>query len=55
MQKMGMNPADFNMGGGSADPEIAELEKMMKKQGKTCVICSTSCNQEMCAPFTQDF
>ena len=34
MKKMGMDPADFNMGG-SVDPEMAELEKMMRKQGKS--------------------
>ncbi len=34
MEKMGMDPAELNMGGGYADPELAELEKMMKRQGK---------------------
>lgn len=33
MREMGMNPADFNMGGYD-DPELAELDKEMRKRGK---------------------
>ena len=33
MREMGMNPADFNMGGYD-DPELAELDREMRKRGK---------------------
>ena len=34
MKKMGMDPGDFNMGGGYDDPELAELDREMRKRGK---------------------
>ncbi len=37
MKKMGMDPGDFNMGGYD-DPELAELDREMKKRGKFILI-----------------
>ena len=36
MQKMGLDPKDFNMGGASSyeDPDLAELDAYARKQGK---------------------
>ena len=34
MKKMGLDPGDFNMGGGYDDPELAELDREMRKRGK---------------------
>jgi len=34
MREMGMDPAEFNMGSAYDDPELAELDKEMRKRGK---------------------
>ena len=34
MKQMGMDPSEFGIGGGYDDPELAELDRMMRKQGK---------------------
>ena len=35
LKKMGMDPNDFAMGSTYADPELAELDREMKRRGKS--------------------
>lgn len=41
LKKMGLDPSDYGMGGGGstyADPELAELDREMRRRGKSSKI-----------------